>query len=417
MNIKRKAFTLVELLVVIAIIGILVGLLLPAVQNALEAARRAQCQTNIRSLAQGTINYETSKKQFPGYVTNFGVFAGGGDPSDPGNFGGSVPAHVKLGGYGVSILPYIDQQPAYEHWTQDKYPIISDGAGEQEASRGISGTGFHAFATPAISTFRCPSNANDLDESAPNSYVPNTGMSHMRNANQIYFYDSSESKHNGIFKAKYFGVNVKSSIGFATSSTNPTPEKVTMGDIKDGLANTLLFSENVSAVGWNRVGLMNSTGCVTVAGTHPEIDFGTSTPQSTLNGQNLQISKFANGTVWHYEDNILDLSQNPPVGLNRIQFPNGTDVVCNRVDPIHKINGTGSTDGNLTILSMTNIATAVNLARPSAFHHDGVNAAMADGSTKFITQTIDDRVYQALLTTRGKSSDVPFKEYVMTDEI
>jgi prepilin-type N-terminal cleavage/methylation domain-containing protein/prepilin-type processing-associated H-X9-DG protein len=71
---KRSAFTLVELLVVIAIIGILVALLLPAIQAAREAARRSQCQSQIRQVGLAVINYEVVKKQFPPSIPITGTF-------------------------------------------------------------------------------------------------------------------------------------------------------------------------------------------------------------------------------------------------------------------------------------------------------------------------------------------------------
>ena len=89
---KRSAFTLVELLVVIAIIGVLVALLLPAVQAAREAARRAQCLNNLRQVSLGLLNYESARKELPG-GSGYGI--------------GSVKA--RPGNWVTDVLPYMEQ--------------------------------------------------------------------------------------------------------------------------------------------------------------------------------------------------------------------------------------------------------------------------------------------------------------------
>ncbi|MBA3480411.1 MAG: DUF1559 domain-containing protein [Pirellulales bacterium] len=107
-NQKSNGFTLVELLVVIAIIGVLVALLLPAVQAAREAARRAQCANNLKQIGLGALNYESTMKHIPynrysdpGYVDD----AKWGDPTGSGS---------RAWSWLASLLPYIEANNVYD---------------------------------------------------------------------------------------------------------------------------------------------------------------------------------------------------------------------------------------------------------------------------------------------------------------
>src|SRR4051812_5661351 len=118
---RLRGFTLVELLVVIAIIGILVALLLPAIQAAREAARRTQCVNKEKQLGLAILNYESAKKQLPlAYTPNYSISpgavpwagvcpsisqAGQALPADNG-----LPRHFVL----TFILPYLEYQALYD---------------------------------------------------------------------------------------------------------------------------------------------------------------------------------------------------------------------------------------------------------------------------------------------------------------
>ncbi len=100
-NNSPNAFTLVELLVVIAIIGILVALLLPAIQAAREAARRAQCTNNLKQIGIGLQNYHSARSMLP----HGSIWA---IPRH------SLPPNTFQGTWAAAILPYLEQQAIYD---------------------------------------------------------------------------------------------------------------------------------------------------------------------------------------------------------------------------------------------------------------------------------------------------------------
>ncbi len=214
---KPGGFTLIELLVVIAIIGVLIALLLPAVQAAREAARRAQCTNNLKQLALAASNYESANGCFPGNsyedacgscFYNFSSF--------------------------VRLLPFTEQQPLYNavNFALTDYEV------DNITVRGI-----------AIASLICPSdpwtpqriskstpNANFLISSAafslPGSFDQQF-TSYGANAGTFIF---DYRKYNGAAEFAQFN-----GVIYNDSST-------TLGDIRDGTSNTLLFGEKAQVL-------------------------------------------------------------------------------------------------------------------------------------------------------------------------
>ena len=141
---NRGGFTLVELLVVIAIIGTLVGLLLPAVQSAREAARRSACTNNMKQLGLGLLNFESARKRLPAASS-----------------GASTSSGSVAGGYSwiCAILPFLEETNLYTNLSSNSNRLNS----------GFSTTLNNTQAQTSLPQLVCPSFAGDKKSATANS--------------------------------------------------------------------------------------------------------------------------------------------------------------------------------------------------------------------------------------------------------
>ena len=220
-----RGFTLVELLVVIAIIGVLVALLLPAVQAARETARRSQCQSNLRQLALGILNYESSKRSLPaGGVTD-----------------GPCCGTTSKAGWSIYILPFVEQQTLFAKYDFDEaneslIDVDKDGRINSVVRE----------ANPVL--YDCPTDedteTNDRPASGPGSgilynrgsYRGNAGLCTQQSA---AFWDSSSEQNERFVHERGPLPGIGRLPGNAWSLKSP----VSLREISDGTTSTMLLAE------------------------------------------------------------------------------------------------------------------------------------------------------------------------------
>jgi prepilin-type N-terminal cleavage/methylation domain-containing protein/prepilin-type processing-associated H-X9-DG protein len=225
----RDAFTLVELLVVIAIIGVLVALLLPAVQSAREAARRTQCTNNLKQLALAMHNYHDT----------FGTLAAGlvNTYASP---AGQAAANQASWGWGALILPYLEQAALQQRVGVGRISPNEYQNGAVSPSTGVS------LKDPSlvVRTFLCPADASPpLNDSSrwsrngSNPYVPSpAGAAPRSNYNACF-------GHNRLRVWTDPSYPLIATGGFKYSGGGAGSGSVRFANISDGTTNSIMFGE------------------------------------------------------------------------------------------------------------------------------------------------------------------------------
>ena len=238
-NRRRKGFTLIELLVVIAIIAILVSLLLPAVQQAREAARRTQCKNNLKQIGLALHNYHDAYNSFPIGHQWMGWFDGN-NPTDA----NVMPNNMRFRGgpawgYGWALLPYMDQANIFNLFNQRSqaadYTVRPPGATLEDGNSNAS------LCTTILPFISCPSDAKPAqrDDGAILSSATSS-------------YQGASSSYNGYQGNPNWALRHLRRNGCLTRSNAGT---VSIRDITDGTSNTIIVAEtkwNMQNNGLNR---------------------------------------------------------------------------------------------------------------------------------------------------------------------
>jgi prepilin-type N-terminal cleavage/methylation domain-containing protein len=355
-------FTLVELLVVIAIIGILIALLLPAVQAAREAARRMQCGNNVKQHLLGIHNYHDANNAVPGV---------------------GLGPHRNYSQH-VGLLPFVEQQTRYELIESvkgDAYPASATGR------RCDPFSDFEAWKKP-IGFHCCPSDSNV--RAGSNGFTATNYCFSFGDFHNEYPQHSISSEKTGFREPNntrtFF--QQKQAPGLPNTNSFPPaiPIELSFNSAGDGLSNTIIISERVSKPDHYLEPTNTSSSLVIgnrfrITDMYNSIKGGVLTGNDMICWQNPQVALTYKGSGYVYA-NYNTSSMFPRGGQGTyFGFYSHLHTRFNMIVPPNSPSTLfGSNQNNFDFDSA--------LLPPTSNHTGGVNCGLSDGSVRFINETI-----------------------------
>jgi prepilin-type N-terminal cleavage/methylation domain-containing protein/prepilin-type processing-associated H-X9-DG protein len=340
MSPKRKAFTLVELLVVIAIIGILVALLLPAIQAAREAARRGQCQNNIRQLGLVVNNYVDAKKYFPSSIR------------PPGST--TLPRIAGL----TLMLPYFEEGAKYDKYDQSKNWFDNTVNSKGAINKDIVNTKIPMLQCPSVPEPERLDGNPDVspwvpEVGAPTDYSPTIFVDKRLRPDP----DNPSNPQNLVDEAAPQTATMPPAAGSSGLGLLAYNVPAKINQVTDGLSKTIAYAESGGRPYLYRGGRLIDTF-----------------PEKRVNG---------GGWCRPASDISIDGSSgdgSTDVGTCAVNCTNGIEMGATFPHPYYNTVGTGE---------------------PYAFHPGGANFCMGDGSVLWLNSDINIREFAKLVTRAG----------------
>lgn len=404
---QRLGFTLIELLVVISIIGVLVGLLLPAVNAAREAGRRTQCVNNMRQLGLALINFSSSKNQFP----NAGTFQE--NPAAklitesviPQSLDGTATMQAAwMSNWVVDILPYLDQQDLANAWDHKaSYLTATPTISGQPANLTIGNT--------ALGVLRCPDDSSAQPGLGNLSYAVNGGFTlfHATGTSFTAGLPNSTSPAPGYLSVDWSGgitnggPSVAQRLGVmflgTTTGNFPWDAKTTPGAITDGNSNTLLISENTMA-GYDAGGVFAGGQPTNWACPLPTYCMFIGSPMVCSSSPSTAAAK--GSTLACGANGVLNAYANP-------SNPNDTSTMWLQANVNSNFNGDYINGGQ-------NVVIKGSYPFTNSGHPSGSNMVFCDGAARFISATINGTVYAKMITPAGSKLPLTMRQMPLSQD-